>query len=1309
MPETSVPDAADIIAQLTYERREAIAIVGIGLRFPGGNDTLDGFAEFLRAGRSGIVPLPEDRWDLSTFRTGDTEAPGKIRAAAGGFLDRIDQFDAPFFNISPKEAHYVDPQQRLLLETAWEAIENANIDPATLRHRNGGVFIGASAIDYALELDSLPYEQLDPALATGMTIYPMAGRLSYFLGWRGPSLNTDTACAASLTALHLATDSLRRKECDIALVGAVNCIHHPRTLVMFSHGGMLAPDGHCKTFDDAADGYARAEGCGVLVVKRVSDAVRDGDTILALVRGTAIGQDGESAGLTVPNGTAQEEVMRTALTNAGLTPADIQYVEAHGTGTPLGDPIEMGSINGVYGTSHTKTDPLTVGSLKSNLGHMEPVAGIGGIVKTVLQMRDGQFYPHLYDTPSGRIPWDRIPVTVPTGGEPWDAPIRRAAVNSFGFAGAIGVAVLEQAPVQSTQPTPVVESTGESHVFTVSAKNRRALGRQLQRYQRFLAENADNHNADNHNADNPAVDIADLCYTTNVGRTHFSHRAAGVVRDRDDLDHLLEREIARVERTERVGDIRKVAFLCAGSGSQYVGMGQGLYHRFPVFRQHVDECDRLFARHLGRSVKDLMFGDAPDADRLHEVQYTQPALFTLEYALAQLWMSWGIKPNVMIGHSTGEVAAAAVAGLFSLADGVRFMAERARLIQSVTTPGGMAAVAAPVDAVVPLLDGYPDLAISAVNSPRQCVISGGRRALDKVVAVLRDRGHRVTPLAVSTAYHSPLMAEVAEPLRAVVAGITFHEPTISIVSNLTGQVARPAEISTPDYWVRHLMAAVDFESGMRAIERRGRHVFVELGPATNLTTPATQCVTAENHRWLNSLHPDDADGTSTIRRALGQIYVAGMPVTWPAVHAGRPRRTIALPNYVFERKRYWLPNDATRHGAARSSGATAHPLLGTDMSTPEQAAAGVREFGTRLSTTYPAYLAEHTANGRAFYPAAAYLETLLALQDAVYGETRRAIRDLQFRDMLFLPTETAVELRTRLCPNTDGTATVDILSRAANGVERCHATAVIGGPDGELTNTGRCMAEVPFTDVQAVFDADDIYAVYRKLGLDYGPAFRPVRKVTRHGDNLAVGELAGYPTSALEHLPPPLMDGATHAIAALLDGDRNFVAIRFGWFRLYKKPKGDTLRAVLRTRPGDDQTPGAEFCADVLLTDAGRPVFELHGVAFAPVTVVEPAVATVAVDRAALPGRSRQERLASIELLVRSKVAGVLRMDDVESVDATTEFVQLGLNSLVAVQLRSALETELGVALPPSVALDHPSAKQLAEFLDRCLVPEQAA
>ena len=1288
MPETSVPDPTDKTAD---ERREAIAIVGIGLRFPGGNDTLDGFAEFLRAGRSGIVPLPADRWDLSSFRTGDTEAAGKIRAAAGGFLDRIDQFDAPFFNISPKEAHYIDPQQRLLLETTWEAIENANIDPATLRHRNGGVFIGASAIDYALELDSLPYEQLDPALATGMTIYPMAGRLSYFLGWRGPSLNTDTACAASLTALHLATDSLRRKECDIALVGAVNCIHHPRTLVMFSHGGMLAPDGHCKTFDEAADGYARAEGCGVLVVKRVSDAVRDGDTILALVRGTAIGQDGESAGLTVPNGTAQEEVMRTALANAGLTPADIQYVEAHGTGTPLGDPIEMGSINGVYGTSHTKADPLTVGSLKSNLGHMEPVAGIGGIVKTVLQMRDGQFYPHLYDTPSGRIPWDRIPVTVPTGGEPWDAPTRRAAVNSFGFAGAIGVAVLEQAPAQ---PAPVVELTGESHVFTVSAKNRRALGRQLQRYQQFLADNADN----------PTADIADLCYTSNVGRTHFGHRAAGVVRDRAELDLLLDRESARVERTERVGDIRKVAFLLAGSGSQYVGMGQGLYQRFPVFRQHIDECDRLFAGHLGRSVRDLMFGDAPDADRLHEVQFTQPALFTLEYALAQLWMSWGIKPNVMIGHSTGEVAAAAVAGLFSLADGVRFMAERARLIQSVTTPGGMAAVAAPVDAIAPLLDGYPDLAISAVNSPRQCVISGGQRALDKVVAVLRDRGHRVTPLAVSTAFHSPLMAEVAEPLRAVVAGITFHEPTISIVSNLTGQVAKPAEISTPDYWVRHLMAAVDFEAGMRAIERRGKHVFVELGPATNLTTPATQCVTAENHRWLNSLHPDDTDGTSTIRRALAQIYVTGMPVNWAAVHAGRPRRTIALPNYVFERKRYWLPNDATRHGAAQSSGATAHPLLGTDMSTPEQVAAGVREFGTRLSTAHPAYLAEHTTNGQAFYPAAAYLETLLALQDAVYGETRRAITDIQFREMLFLPTDTAVELRTRLCPNTDGTATVDILSRGSDGMERCHATAVIGGPDGELTNTGRCMAEVPFTDVQAVFDAEDIYAVYRKLGLDYGPKFRPVRKVTRHGDNLAVGELAGYPTSALEHLPPPLMDGATHAIAALLDGDRNYVAIRFGWFRLYKKPKGDTLRAVLRTRPGD----GDQFYADVLLTDAGRPVFELHGIVFAPVTVAQVA-ATVAIDRGALLDRSRQERLASIELLVRSKVAGVLSMDDVESVDATTEFVQLGLNSLVAVQLRSALETELGVALPPSVALDYSSAEQLAEFLDRCLVPEQAA
>jgi len=1192
MPETPGPDELldtiawqrQTIGELMREKYEPIAVVGAGIRFPGGNENLDEFAAFLREGRSGIRPIPPDRWDVDAFAKRGEDDAGKVQTAAGGFLDQIDQFDAQFFNISPQEAQWVDPQQRLLLEATWEALENANINPATLRHGNGGVYVGASSIDYALELDSLPYEQLHGHLASGITFYPMSGRLSYFLGWRGPSVSVDTACASSLTALHLAVQGLRRGECDIAVAAAVNCLHHPRIFVIFSEGNMLAPDGRCKTFDDSADGYARAEGCGAILLKRLSDAERDGDPILAVVRGTAIRQDGESAGLTVPNGTAQEIVIKAALDNAMLTPADIQYVEAHGTGTPLGDPIEMGAICDVFADSHTKADPVRVASLKTNVGHMEPAAGLGGVVKTILQMRDGLIYPHLnFRNPSGRIPWDRYPVAVPTECTPWVADTRRAVINSFGFAGAIAAAVLEQAPPVAAAPPAPVEEAG--HVFTLSAKSRRALGLQLERYRAYLA-------------DGPEVPLGDLCYTGNVARSHFTHRVAGVVHDRDELAALLARHAEQVARpaAKGGGDIRKVAFLFTGQGSQYAGMGGTLYRDYPVFREHVDECDRLFAPLLGCSIRELML--ASTAEDLGQTRYTQPALFTLEYALAKLWLSFGVRPNALIGHSIGEVVAAAVAGVFSLPDAVTLVATRGRLMQSVTAPGGMLAVPAPAEDVEPLLAGYPDLALAAVNSPQQCVVSGGRASLAAVGTLLAGRGLRGKELPVSHAFHSPLMAEVYGEFRAALAGITFREPRLTVISNLTGEMARPAELRDPEYWVRHIGAPVNFLAGMRTLERRGRHAFVEVGPSTALTSLARQCVTAADHRWLSSVNPKDERG-STIRAAVAQLYATGTALSWTDFHAGRPHRWVALPTYAFDRKRYWLPLKGRRHavGGAAGTGAAAHPLLGAEVSTPEQAAAGVREFAARPTADAPAYLADHVAMGQVVFPGTGYVEVLLALQDAVYGETRRPILDVRFREALFLPAERAVELRTRLTPQDDGGAAVEILSRA-DGVERQHATARLG-PDAELvmtlSETGqrlRMLAAAPDAPGER-YSPEDVYAAYSGAGLDYGPEFRRVQWVTRHGADLAVGDVRGLPAGPVEHQPPALVDAAMHVLAALADDGNSYLPVRISSFRSYKKPKAATLRAVLETVPPDSEE--VDLSANVILLEGDQPVFELRG------------------------------------------------------------------------------------------------------------------
>jgi acyl transferase domain-containing protein/acyl carrier protein len=1189
----------ETIRQLLLEKYEPIAIVGVGLRFPGGSNSPAEFTEFLREGRSGIRPVPADRWDVAGLATGDPDAKGKIRMAGGGFLDRIDEFDAQFFNISPKEAPYVDPQQRMLLETAWEALEHANIDPTALRRGNGGVYVGASSIDYALELEGLPYEQLAGHLAAGITLFPLSGRLSYFLGWHGPSMTVDTACASSLTALHLAVEGLRRRECDIALCGAVNALHHPRVPVIFTHANMLSPEGQCKTFDDDADGYVRAEGCGALVLKRFSDARRDGDHILALVRGTAVGQDGESAGLTVPNGTAQEAVMRAAIASAMLQPADIQYVEAHGTGTPLGDPIEMGAISDVFAGSHSPDRPVVVGSVKTNLGHMEPVAGIVGVVKTVLQMGAGVIFPHLnFRNPSGRIPWRTAPVTVPTECRPWRAATRRALVNSFGFAGTISAAVLEEAPrpvpAPTTPPEPTIVPTVDTpHVFTLSAKTKRAMRLQVERYRGYLA-------------DRPDVDLGDLCYTSNVGRAHHGLRLAAAVDSREGLAAVLDKRLAALdEHGAHAGDLRKAAFLFAGQGSQYVGMGAALYRRFPVFRDHVDECDRLFAGHLGRSVRAMTLGAEPNAEEIHQTLYTQPALFTVEYALAKLWLSWGVRPNALIGHSIGEVVAAGIAGLFSLEDAVKLVSVRARLMQSVSAPGGMAAVGAAVDEVAPLLVGHDDLAIAAVNSPVQCVVSGGRDSLAAVVEVLRGRGLRVRDLAVSHAFHSPLMREVFDEFRAALRDIRFREPTLTLISNLTGAVARPAELADVEYWVRHIGEPVNFRAGMSAIQRRGRHVFIEIGPSAALTSLARQCVAADDHRWLRSMHPDDHDGR-TVLTAAAQAYTAGLSLAWPNLHDGRPRHKVDLPTYAFDRKRYWLPVGPNRHGLGSrpADGTVCHPLLGAEVSTPEQRAAGVREFATTVTPARPEFLADHRASEHTVMPVAAHLEALLALTDAVYGHTRAAVRDVRAHEPLRLAENQSVELRTRLTPGPDGTAEVEIVSRVEGGQDgagRRVATGTLTAATRDPATT-RDPAEAavaartanehtPGAPVRTA-EADELYARLSEAGLELGPQLRRIRSLERHGETV-VAQLRGASAGAIEHLPPALLESALHLANALTDGAPAAVPVSVGQLNLFRKPKSDRLRVVVR-RAAD--TADADLTVDVVALEDDEPVFELLGV-----------------------------------------------------------------------------------------------------------------
>ena len=897
--------------------REPIAIVGIGCRFPGAKNP-EAFWQMLREGVDAIIEVPPNRWDIKAFYDSDTEKQDKMNTRWGGFLEQVDQFDPQFFGIAPREAATMDPQQRLLLELSWEALEDAGVIPESLANTKTGVFIGISSYDYYELLMRNPMN-LDAYAATGNNNCIAAHRISYVFNLTGPSMAIDTACSSSLVAVHLACQSLWSGESTLALVGGVHIMLSPWVSVSFAKGGFMAPDGRCKAFDAKANGYVRSEGAGVVVLKPYRQALADGDPIYTVIMGSAVNQDGRSNGLTAPNPRAQEAVLRAAYQQSGVSPGQIQYVEAHGTGTKLGDPMEMKALGVVLAEGRLPGHYCAVGSVKTNIGHLEAAAGIAGLIKVALSLKHRQIPPNLhFQEPNPYIPFNKLPMQVQQTLEPWpdtDGPAL-AGISSFGFGGTNAHVVLQEAlSGEETAPfenasRPKFLSTSQSadslrplHLLTLSAKSENALSELVQNYQEFLIKH-------------PTVSIADICFTANTRRSHFNHRLAVVADTSTQIQEqlgafLCGKEISGLitRRVERWKPPR-IAFLFTGQGSQYLGMGRQLYETQSTFRQTLDDCDQILRSDLEKPLLAVLYPEPGMSSLLDETAYTQPALFAIEYALAQLWKSWGITPDIVIGHSVGEYVAATLAGAFSLEDGLKLIAKRGRLMQTLTQIGEMVAVLADEKEVRSIIQPYAqEVVVAAINAPKSIVISGQSQAIQGAIAMLEAQGVKTRSLKVSHAFHSPMMEPILDAFEATANQIQFQPLRIPLVSNLTGKIFQPGHILDGNYWRCHTREPVRFMAGMQTLFKSGYKLFLELGPKPILSNLGRQSQQEIDAIWLPSLEPNQ-NNWQVLLKSLSALYIQNADINWIGFDRDYPRNRLSVPTYPFQRKRYWIDEKA---------------------------------------------------------------------------------------------------------------------------------------------------------------------------------------------------------------------------------------------------------------------------------------------------------------------------------------------------------------------------------------------------------------
>jgi acyl transferase domain-containing protein len=1315
---------------------EPIAIVGVGCWLPGNITSVEGLLAALRTGRDLVGDVPPERWNVDAFYDADPLAPAKTYVRKGGFVSDIDCFDAGFFGISDIEATRMDPQQRMVLQTVWHALEHAGQSAEELAHSNTGVFLAMMNTNNYSHLKATvegirgigAYDAMSDAMSIA------SGRIAHFLDLEGPAISLDTACSSSLVALHLARQSILMGDCDTAIVAGVNVILHPGLHIAFSKVGLMSRVGRCATFDASADGYIRGEGCVAVILRRQSQAISRGDNILASIVGTAVNQDGHTPAVTAPNGRAQERVMRSAMARLGVNPNEVGYVEAHGTGTPVGDPIEMSAIANVFGPGRAPDATLYVGSVKSNFGHIEPGAGLLGLVKVALSLQHGEIFPSIHFKQwNPNIELGSAPIQVPTSVVAWPRSTNRrmAGINSFGYSGTNSHAILQEAPVKETEYLDGAENrppqARPNEIVVVTAKSKASLEESVDLWVDYL-ERED------------APSLADIAFTSTTGRTHLRHRLAAVGDSKADIAAKLRAwRAGRVARGLSAGQTRgkqrpKLAFMFTGQGAQYPGMGQELYRTEAFFADKIDRVAATMDPEMGVPLKSVLFG--PEArNYLSSTRYVQPALFAVEYALAELLRHWGVEPDFVIGHSVGEISAACVAGVLDLDDAIRFVVARGRLMGELPPGGKMLALGTDLEQARRFVKGREaDVSIATVNGPQAVVVSGRGETIDAIRELAAEAGLRSTPLEVSHAFHSPLMDPILAELAEVAASMRIAPARIPIASNVSGDFHE--ERIEPGYWARHVREAVLFHAGLEKIVEAGATLLLEIGPHPALTPAVATSFEATKTQPVPTLKRDGKDFTNLLG-ALATVFVNGTPISLDRLFWSPQYKRVSLPLYPFRKDHHWLTPtmgiESLPESPADSMPAlpALHPMLG-QVATRN---AYRTVFHVSLSTTSP--WTDHRILGGTVFPATAYLDMAARGFAALSGQEWCGVtlKDVTFERPLVLVYRKPQAVALVLERGHNGSSYTRFVVAAAENEAEVYCQGHIEAASETLDSALELMGTKQ--DREADMQIAEFYGELRKAGLEYGAKFANVRElwVGAPGTGQALGRVSVSQVGGLDERDPfanaVLLDGCAHVLGAAAkmltaNGvDGAYVPTTIRSLTLRHQLPARMWSQVKVTMAGSNR---AALASMRIVNDAGEVLAEFRDLELKQTAVLSPAKSAGKTNGTQKPETARHATRSGAELIESlrplGKPARVREMAswltaeikdtmgqsadglDIESLPSSAAFLEIGLDSLLVTELQRRIQEKLNFRFKPTQGLDYQTIDSMAEFLlDVALAP----